>query len=103
MKIKKDDKVLIISGKDRGRIGKVLRVFPKKQMILVEEINLRKKHMRPRRGGEKGQIISRPAPFHIGKAKILCPKCAKPARIGYKIAVEGKKKYRICKKCGQEI
>lgn len=105
MKIKKGDTVLIISGKDRGRKGKVLQVFPKRPgypgKILVEGLNIKKKHIRPKRSGEKGQIVELPGPIDVSNVKILCPKCGKPTRIGYKI-VE-KKKFRICKKCGGEI
>ena len=101
MKIKKGDTVLIISGKDRGRKGKILEVFPKENRILVEGINLRKKHQRPRRTGEKGQIVELPASIDIANVKLICPKCGKATRVGYKIS--GGKKYRICKKCGQEI
>ena len=101
MKIKKGDQVIIISGKDRGRKGKILMAFPKKGKIIVEGANLRKKHRRPRRAGEKGQIIQLPAPLAVSSVKLICPKCGKSARIGYKI--EGERKYRICKKCEQEI
>ena len=100
MKIKKGDTVLIISGKDRGKRNKVLQVFPKEERILVEGVNLRKKHIRPKRAGEKGQVAEMPTPLHISNAKLICSKCGKPTRIGDK-TVE-KKKYRICKKCGQE-
>jgi len=101
MKIRKGDTVLITSGKDRGRKGKVLKVFPKESRILVEGINLRKKHRKPRRSGEKGQIVEMPAPISISNIKLICPKCGKATRVRYKI-VEGRK-LRICKKCGQEI
>jgi len=101
MKLKKGDTVLIASGKDRGRKSKVLEVFPKESRILVEGMNLRKKHQRSKRTGEKGQIIEIPAPIHISNVKLICSKCGKATRIKYKIT-EGKK-YRICKKCGQEI
>jgi len=101
MKIKKGDTVLIITGKDRGRKGKVLQVFPKEQKVIVEGINLRKKHMKPKKSGEKGQIIEMPAPFSVSNLKLICPKCGKAVRIGYK--KEGKRKYRICKKCDKEI
>jgi len=100
MKIRKGDTVLIISGKDRARKGKVLKAFPKERKILVEGINLRKKHQRPKRAGEKGQIIQMPAPIDVSNVKLICPKCGKATRVGYKI-VE-KKKIRVCKKCGQE-
>lgn len=100
MKIRKDDQVLIISGKDRGRHGKVLSVFPKEQKVRVEGVNIRKKHVRPRRPGEKGQIVQMPAPLSVSNVKLICSKCGKPTRVGYKVV--GGKKYRLCKKCGQE-
>jgi large subunit ribosomal protein L24 len=101
MKIKKGDQVIVISGKDRGRKGKVLKVFPKAERIMIEGINLRKKHLRPKRSGEKGQIIETLAPIHVSNIKIICAKCGKATRISYKI--EKKEKYRICKKCAQEV
>ena len=101
MKLKKGDTVLIISGKDRGKRAKVLKAFPKGRKLLVEGVNLRKKHIRPRREGEKGQIVEIPAPIDISNAKLICPKCSKTTRVGYKISE--KRKYRICKKCGKEI
>lgn len=100
MKIKKGDTVLIISGKDKGKKSKVLEAFPKESKILVEGINLMKKHQKPKRSGEKGQVIELPKPINVSNVKLICSKCGKAVRIGYKI-VE-KKKYRICKKCGQE-
>ena len=106
MKIKKNDKALIISGKDRGKTGKILRAFPKEGKILVEGVNIVKKHQKPRREGEKGQIIQLPKPIDVSNVKLICPNCAKPARVGYKIISKDKKqrvKTRICKKCGQEI
>jgi len=107
MKVKKGDNVLIIAGKDKGKTGKILKAFPLKEKILVEGINLKKKHVRPRREGEKGQIVSLPAAVDTSNVKIVCPKCGKAARVGYKIdlsaqAGKGLKK-RICKKCNQEI
>jgi len=101
MKIKKGDIVLIISGKDRTKKGKVLKVFPKEGKILVEGINLRKKHQRSKRTGEKGQIVEMSTPVDISNAKLICSKCNKAIRVGYKI-VENKK-FRICKKCEQVI
>lgn len=101
MKIHKGDQVLIISGKDRQRKGKVIEVLPKIRRVVVEGLNLRKKHLRPKRSGEKGQIIKLPAPLNVSNVKLICPKCGKATRLGYKI--EAGKKYRICKKCKQEI
>ncbi|MBU0546947.1 MAG: 50S ribosomal protein L24 [Patescibacteria group bacterium] len=101
MKIKKDDIVLIISGKYRGKTGKILKSFPKKNQILVEGINLRKKHQKPKKSGEKGQIIEILVPLNVSNAQLICPKCKKAVRIGYRI--EGGKKYRICKKCDKAL
>jgi len=101
MKIKKNDQVLILSGKDKGKKGKVLEVFPMAQKIMVENINLVKKHRKPRRQGEKGQVIEISKPLHISKVELLCPKCGMAARVGYKITET--EKFRICKKCRQEI
>ncbi len=101
MRIKKGDTLLIISGKDRGRKGKVIEAFPKQGKVVVEGINLRKKHMKPKKSGEKGQIVETPGPLDVSDVKLICPKCGKAVKVGYKI--EGKKKYRICKTCKQEI
>ncbi len=100
MKIRKDDIVLIISGNERGKKGKVLRAFPKENKVLVEGVNLIKKHQKPKKAGEKGQIITMPSSTDASNVKLICSKCGKASRTGYKI--EGEKKYRICKKCGQE-
>lgn len=101
MKIKKGDTVLIISGKDRGKKAKVLEVFPKQKRVIAEGANLRKKHVRPKRTGEKGQIIQLPGAIDISNVKFICPKCGKPTRVGYRL--KEKNKFRACKKCGQEI
>jgi len=101
MKVKKGDTVLIIAGKDKGRTAKILKSLPKEVKILVEGINLKKKHVRPRRDGEKGQIIQLPAVIDVSNVKVVCPKCGKAVRVGYKTEKDIKK--RICKKCNQEI
>ena len=101
MKIKKGDIVLVISGKDRGREGKVIEAFPRQGKVVIEGINLRKKHVKPKKSGEKGQIVETPVPLNVSDVKLICPKCGKAVRIGYKL--EGKKKHRICKKCEQEV
>lgn len=106
MNIKKGDKIKIIAGKDKGKTGKVLQVFPEKNRISVEGLNLLIKHMRPRRQGEQGQRIEFPAPFNASNAMVVCSKCGKPTRIGKKIneTADGKKKkYRECKKCNKTI
>lgn len=97
MKIHKGDNVIIISGKDRGRRGKVLRVFPKRRRITVEGINSKKKHVRPKKSGEKGQIVEIVSPINVSNVKLICPKCQKGARIGYKI--KERDKLRVCRRC----
>ena len=101
MKIKKGDIVLVISGKNKGKKGKILRAFPKERKILIEGVNLMKKHQKPKKTGQKGQIIEKPAPIDVSNVKMICPKCSKAVRLGYKIVND--KKYRICKKCNKQI
>lgn len=101
MKIKNGDTVLIISGKDKGKKAKVIRVLIEENRIVVEGANLRKKHTRPKKQGEKGQIVEIAAPFNVSNVKLICPRCKKATRIGYRVTE--KNKFRICKKCNQEI
>ena len=105
MNIKKGDKVTILAGKDKGKTGKVLQVFPSRERVSVEGLNLLIKHMRPRREGEKGQRIEFPAPMNISNLMLVCPKCSKPARVSYKIVKndKGNKNFRVCKKCDQVV
>lgn len=97
MKIHKNDTIKIITGKDKGRVGKVLKVFPKKGSILIEGLNLYKKHVRPKKQGEKGEIISVPRPINISNAMLICKGCGKSVRVGQRF--EKDKKIRICKQC----
>lgn len=101
MKIKKNDQIKIIKGKDRGKTGKVTHVFPEEKKVMAESLNLVKKHVRPRREGEKGQRVEVPGKINIANVMLVCPKCGKAARVGYKVS--GKNKFRICKKCQAEI
>jgi len=101
MKIRKSDLVLVTSGDERLKKGKVLEVLPKEGKVLVEGVNFVKKHMRPKRAGEKGQIVQIAKPISTSKVKLICPKCNAASRVGY--SVSDKKKARVCKKCGQEI
>ncbi len=98
MKIKKGDKVKILSGKDRGKKGRVLRVLPAENKIVVEGLNLSIKHVRPKREGEKGQRIKQAMPLNISKAMLICPRCKQPIRVGYKVLADKRKK-RFCRKC----
>ncbi len=100
MKIKKGDTVLVISGKDRNRKGKILKTFPKEKKVVVENINLMKKHQKAR-GQEKGQIIKKPAKIDVSNVALICSKCKKATRVGYKVGKN--QKSRICKKCGKKI
>lgn len=100
-KIKKGDLVLVIQGKDRTRTGKVLKVFLAAHKVLVDGINLVKRHQRPRQQGKKGEIIEKPAAIDISNVKLVCGQCGKASRAGYRLAAEAK--VRICKKCGNTI
>lgn len=97
MKIKKGDIVKILSGKDKGKTGKVVRLFPKKKRVMVEGINVYKKHVRPKRQNEKGEIVEVARPINISNVVLICPSCSKPTRVGY--SIDGEKKNRRCKKC----
>lgn len=101
MKIRKGDHVKIVSGNDHGKEGKVLSVLPVLGKIVIEGVNMKKKHVRPREQGKKGELVVMPAPFPASRAMLICPTCSKPTRIGGKVV--GQKKYRICKKCGAEV
>lgn len=105
-RIIKGDKILVISGKDRNKTGKVLRVLPSDRALLVEGVNMAKKHQRPKKQGQKGQIISLPRPIDESNAMLVCPKCQKATRVGMSLPQAGKngaKRARICKKCKAEI
>ncbi len=97
MRLKKGDNVIVISGKARGKKGKITRTFPAKDKVMVEGVNLVIRYTRPKRQGEKGQRIEVNAPIHISNVKLICPKCGKGTRVGMKILPQGKK--RLCKKC----
>jgi large subunit ribosomal protein L24 len=101
MKIKKDDNIIVITGKDRNKKGKVIKALHSKGKIVVENINIAKKHRRPRKEGEKGQVVEFPSALDVSNVKLICPKCGKSTRVGYKLTEGGK--FRICKKCNQEI
>ncbi|MDP3758631.1 MAG: 50S ribosomal protein L24 [Candidatus Daviesbacteria bacterium] len=100
MKIKKDDKVKVLLGKDRGKEGKVVFVLAKAGKVFVEGANLYKRHVK-KQGKTEGGIIDIPKPFTVSNVALICPNCKKVTRIGY--AIVGKEKVRICRKCGKEI
>ena len=102
MNIKKDDKVIVLSGKDKGKQGKILAVDPKGGKVIVEGINMVSRHTKPRRQGEEGGIIKKEAPMYACKVMRVCPKCGKATRPAHKTLADGKK-VRVCKKCAAEI
>ena len=102
MLIKKGDNIIVISGKDRGKQGKVIKVLPGDNKVIVENINLKKKHQRPKTAGKKGEKIEVPRSFSASSVMIVCKNCGKPTRIGRKILIDNKK-IRVCKKCKSEI
>ena len=101
MNVKVNDNVLVIAGKDKGKQGKVLEVFPDKERAIVEGINMITKHVKPTRMGQSGGIIKTEAPVYASKVQLVCPKCGKPTRVGH--VVEDGKKLRVCKKCGKSF
>ena len=101
MKLRKGDNVIVLSGNDRGKTGEILEIIPSTQKVVVKGVNIRKKHVKPRKAGEEGGIIPSEYPIHSSKVSIVCPKCGKASRIGY--IVEDGKKVRVCKKCGAKL
>jgi large subunit ribosomal protein L24 len=101
MKIKKGDKVKVIAGKDKGREGVVERVYSKSMKLVVPAVNIYKKHVKKNEKMPKGGVVEVPRPVAVAKVMLICSKCGKVTRIGYKI--EGKKKLRICQKCESTI
>lgn len=100
-KLKKGDMVKVIAGKEKGKVGKILRVIPEKCRVTVEKVNIVKKHKRPDARG-KGGILEKEASIHLSNVAYLCGKCNRGVRIGYKIMEDGKK-VRVCKKCNEVL
>ena len=100
--VKTGDTVIVLSGKDKGKKGKVLAVSPKEDKVIVEKINMVKKHVKPRKLGEQGGIIKAEGAMYSSKVQLVCPRCKKPTRVGHKIYEDGTKG-RICKKCGESL
>lgn len=107
MKIKKGDTVVVIAGDDNGRTGKVLKVFPDKNRVIVESVNFIKRHSRQTKRAQKGGIIEKEGTIHISNLRFFCPKCSTPSKVTYRaIKAEGAEKtrrVRICRKCGEII
>ena len=98
--VKKDDTVVVLSGKDKGKQGKVLEVSPKEQKVIVDHINMVTKHVKPRKMGDPGGIVKAEGAMYACKVQLVCPKCNKPTRPGHKVLADGSK-VRVCKKCGE--
>ena len=99
--VKTGDTVVVLSGKDKGKQGKVLEVSPKENKVIVEGINVVSKHVKPRRAGETGGILKVEGPMHACKVMLVCPKCGKATRVGH--SVKDGKTVRVCRKCGAEL
>lgn len=102
LSIKKNDTILVITGKEKGKKGRVLSVSPLKDKLLIEKVNIIKRHMKPTRKYTQGGIIEKEAPLHISNVMLVCPKCSKPTRIGNSLLQDGRK-VRMCKKCREVI
>jgi large subunit ribosomal protein L24 len=100
MHVHREDNVVVLAGKDRGKRGRVIRVYPKNERVLVEKINLVKRHTRPNEKVPQGGIVEKELPIHISNLMVICGKCGKPTRVGTKRLTDGKK-VRLCKKCGE--
>ena len=101
MSIKKDDLVVVLSGKDKGKQGKILTVLPKESKVIVENVNIVSRHTKPRKQGEEGGIVKREAAIYASKVQVVCPKCDKGTRVAYEI--KDGKKVRVCKHCGAAL
>ncbi|MCU0587394.1 MAG: 50S ribosomal protein L24 [Syntrophobacteraceae bacterium] len=101
-RIKKNDVVQVIAGKDKGKTGKVMRLVPKKDRAIVEKINMVKRHMKPNQQSRQGGILEKEAPIAISNLMLVCSKCTDPTRVGYKI-LDDDRKVRFCKKCGEVV
>ncbi len=102
LSIRRDDTVVVLSGKDKGKEGKVLEAMPESRKVVVEKINVVTRHTKPRKQGEQGGLIKKEAPIYACKVMRVCPKCKKPTRPASKVGADGKR-VRVCKKCGAEI
>ena len=102
MQIRKNDSVMVISGRERGKTGKVLRVLPKKDAVVIERVNMVKRHSRPRGPQQPGGIVEKEASVHIANIMMMCDKCNAPVRVGRKPLADGKR-IRICRRCGEAL
>lgn len=99
--VKKNDLVAVISGDDKGREGKVLEVRPRERRVIVEGVNIQKKHMKPTRTNPQGGVVEQPGPLPVSKVMLVCPSCKRPVRVGYRRGEKGR--IRVCKRCGKDL
>lgn len=102
MQIRKNDSVIVIGGKERGKTGKVLRVMSDKDAVIIERLNMVKRHTKPRGPQQPGGIVEKEAAIHASNIMILCDKCNAPVRVGHKVLADGKK-IRICRRCNEAL
>lgn len=102
MNIVKNDKVIVLSGRDKGKTGEVVTVSPKDGKVTVKGVSMATKHQKPKKQGDQGGIIKVETPIYACKVMVVCPKCGKPTRVAHKLKDDGKK-VRICKHCGAEL
>ena len=100
--VKTGDTVVVLSGNDKGKKGQVLAVSPKEGKVIIEKINIKTKHVKPRRIGDPGGIVEAEGAMYASKVQVVCPRCKKPTRVGHKVYEDGTKA-RICKKCGETL
>ena len=101
MKLRQGDRVVVLSGKDIGKEGTITRVYPERRTVIVEGVNLAKRHQRPTKATMQGGIIDKDMPVPISNVALVCPACGKASRVGYRI--EGGEKRRVCKKCDKDL
>jgi large subunit ribosomal protein L24 len=102
VKVLREDTVLVIAGKERGKTGRVRQVLPKEDRVVIEGINIVKRHMKPRSAtARQAGIIEKEAPLHVSNVQVICPKCNKPTRIGYSVTDD--RKARVCKHCNEQF
>jgi len=102
MKVVKNDTVMVVTGNSKGKKGKVLKVFPKEERVIIEGVNFIKRHTRKSQKNPQGGIVEREAPIHASNVKLICSKCSKAARVG-RVVLENKKRVRVCKSCGEML
>lgn len=107
MNVRKDDMVVVISGDDRGKRGRVLKVFPEKNRVIVEGVNFIKRHTRPSQQNPQGGIVEKEAPIHASNVMVICPKCNERTKVGFKVITDGRTgraaRVRYCKSCGEML